>query len=118
GIGITNTMYTSVVERTREIGIMKSVGAKNGDIISIFLMESAMLGFFGGILGIVIGLSVSKAVEIMAVSAGVNVLKAYFGFELVAGALIFSMVVGTISGVLPARSAAKMNPVDALRSVL
>jgi len=118
GIGITNTMYTSVVERTREIGIMKSVGAKNGDIISIFLMESAMLGFFGGILGIVIGLSVSKAVEIMAVSAGVNVLKAYFGFELVAGALIFSMVVGTISGVLPARSAAKMNPVDALRSML
>ncbi|NOQ38594.1 FtsX-like permease family protein [archaeon] len=118
GIGITNTMYTSVVERTREIGIMKSVGAKNGDIISIFLMESAMLGFFGGILGIVIGLSVSKAVEIMAVSAGVNVLKAYFGFELVAGALIFSMVVGTISGALPAKSAARMNPVDALRSVM
>ncbi len=118
GIGITNTMYTSVVERTREIGIMKSVGAKNSDIISIFLMESAMLGFFGGILGIVIGLSVSKAVEIMAVSAGVNVLKAYFGLELVFGALIFSMVVGTISGTFPARSAAKMNPVDALRSVI
>ncbi len=118
GIGITNTMYTSVVERTREIGIMKSVGAKNSDIISIFLMESAMLGFFGGILGIIIGLSVSKAVEIMAVSAGVNVLKAYFGLELVFGALIFSMVVGTISGTFPARSAAKMNPVDALRSMI
>jgi len=118
GIGITNTMYTSVVERTREIGIMKAVGAKNSDIISIFLMESAMLGFFGGILGIIIGLSVSKAVELMAVSAGVNVLKAYFGFELVAGALIFSMVVGTISGALPAKTAARMNPVDALRSMI
>ncbi|NOR85493.1 FtsX-like permease family protein [archaeon] len=118
GIGITNTMYTSVVERTREIGIMKAVGATNNDIISIFLMESAMLGFFGGILGIAIGLSVSKAVEILAVSAGVTVLKAYFGYELVAGALIFSMVVGIISGVLPAKSAAKMNPVDALRSML
>ncbi|MEA2004503.1 MAG: ABC transporter permease, partial [archaeon] len=57
GIGITNTMYTSVVERTREIGIMKSVGARNSDIVSIFLMESVMLGFFGGILGVIIGLS-------------------------------------------------------------
>ena len=118
GIGITNTMYTSVVERTREIGIMKSVGARNRDIVSIFLMESAMLGFFGGILGVIIGLSVSKAIELVAVSAGVNVLKAYFGLELVAGALIFSMVVGTMSGALPAKSAARMNPVDALRSTI
>ena len=118
GIGITNTMYTSVVERTREIGIMKSVGAKNSDIISIFLLESAMLGFFGGILGVVIGLSVSKAIELVAVSAGVTVLKAYFGIELIFGALLFSMVVGTVSGVLPAKSAAKMNPVDALRSMI
>ena len=118
GIGITNTMYTSVVERTREIGIMKAVGAKNSDIVSIFLMESAMLGFFGGMLGILIGLSVSKAVEIAAVYAGVSVLKAYFGYELVVGALVFSMVVGVVSGVLPAKSAAKLNPVDALRSML
>ncbi|MEA2003356.1 MAG: ABC transporter permease, partial [archaeon] len=65
-----------------------------------------------------IGLSVSKAIELIAVSAGVNVLKAYFGFELVAGALIFSMVVGTMSGAFPARSAARMNPVDALRSTI
>ncbi|NOQ55874.1 MAG: FtsX-like permease family protein [Nanohaloarchaea archaeon] len=118
GIGITNTMYTSVVERTREIGIMKSVGAKNSDIISIFLMESALLGFFGGILGVIIGLSVSKGIEIMAVYAGVTVLKAYFGIELVIGALIFSMVIGTLSGVLPAKGAAEMNPVDALRSMI
>ncbi|MCK5473960.1 MAG: ABC transporter permease [Candidatus Aenigmarchaeota archaeon] len=118
GIGITNTMYTSVVERTREIGIMKSVGAKNSDIVSIFLMESAMLGFFGGILGIIIGLSVSKAVEIAAVYSGINVLKAYFGYELIAGALIFSMSVGIISGVMPAKNASKMNPVDALRSMI
>lgn len=118
GIGITNTMYTSVVERTREIGIMKSVGARNNDIISIFLIESAMLGFFGGILGIIVGLSVSKGIEFLAVSVGVIMLKAYFGLELVAGALIFSMVVGTISGALPAKSAAKMNPVDALRSMI
>ncbi len=118
GIGITNTMYTSVVERTREIGIMKSVGAKNSDIISIFLMESAMLGFFGGILGVIIGLSVSKAIELVAVSAGVTVLRAYFGIELIFGALLFSMVVGTVSGVLPAKSAARMNPVDALRSMI
>ncbi len=118
GIGITNTMYTSVVERTREIGIMKAVGAKNSDIISIFLMESAMLGFFGGMLGILIGLSVSKAIEIAAVYSGINVLKAYFGFELIVGALLFSMIVGVISGVLPAKNASKLNPVDALRSML
>ncbi len=118
GIGITNTMYTSVVERTREIGIMKAVGAKNSDIISIFLMESAMLGFFGGMLGIIIGLSVSKAIEIAAVYSGINVLKAYFGYELIVGALIFSITVGVISGVLPAKNASKLNPVDALRSML
>jgi len=118
GIGITNTMYTSVVERTREIGIMKAVGAKNSDIISIFLLESAMLGLFGGILGIGIGLSVSKGIELIAISAGVNVLKAYLGYELIVGALIFSIGVGTISGVLPAKGAAKMNPVDALRSMI
>ena len=118
GIGITNTMYTSVVERTKEIGIMKAVGATNNDIVSIFLMESAMLGFFGGMLGVGRGLSVSKAVEILAMSQGVTVLKAYFGYELIVGALIFSMVVGIISGVMPAKNAAKMNPVDALRSML
>ena len=118
GIGITNTMYTSVVERTKEIGIMKAVGATNNDIVSIFLMESAMLGFFGGMLGVAIGLSVSKAVELVAISQGVNVLKAYFGYELIVGALIFSMVVGIISGVMPAKNAAKLNPVDALRSML
>ena len=62
---------------------MKAVGATNNDIVSIFLMESAMLGFFGGMLGVGIGLSVSKAVEILAMSQGVTVLKAYFGYELI-----------------------------------
>ena len=88
GIGIMNTMYTSVVERTHEIGIMKSVGAKNSDIVSIFLIESAILGFFGGIIGIILGLAVSKGIELAAVASGVTILKAYFGPEIIAGALL------------------------------
>jgi len=116
GIGITNTMYTSVLERTKEIGIMKAVGARNSDILKLFLIESSMLGLIGGLIGIIIGVGLSKTVEIVVTKAyGFEYLKAYFPWYLIIGALAFSFVVGSISGVFPARQASKMRPVDALR---
>ncbi|PIY91579.1 hypothetical protein COY71_02380 [Candidatus Micrarchaeota archaeon CG_4_10_14_0_8_um_filter_60_7] len=116
GIGIMNTMYTSVMERTREIGIMKAIGARNGDILAIFLIESGMLGAVGGIVGILAGMGLGKLTEIIAEAAlGSQLLKASFTPELLIGALLFSFVIGALSGTLPARQAASLKPVDALR---
>ncbi len=115
GVGIMNTMYTSVLERTRQIGIMKAIGARNSDIMLIFLIEAGMLGIVGGVIGIVLGLAMSKGVELIALSYGLDMLKAYISPGLVLGALAFSFTIGSVSGLLPARKAANMNPVDALR---
>ena len=115
GIGIMNTMYTAVLERTNEIGVMKAIGGKNSDVLLIFLLESGTLGLAGGIIGIGLGVGFSKLVEFVAVQTGTTLLKAYFPWYLILGALAFSFIVGTISGILPARQAAKLKPVDALR---
>jgi len=115
-IGIMNTMYTAVLERMNEIGIMKSVGAKNSDILIIFLFESGLLGLVGGIIGVLIGIVLSKSVEFIAVNfGGIDLLKASFSLYLVFGALLFSFFLGMISGTLPAWQASKLKPVDALK---
>lgn len=117
GIGIANTMYTAVVERTKEIGIMKSIGAQNKDILLIFIIESGLLGLIGGLIGIIIGSGLSKGVELMAKNAlGTNLIEAYFSYYLLFGALLFSFLIGVVFGVMPARQAALLQPVDALRS--
>ena len=116
GIGIANTMYTAVIERTKEIGVMKSVGAQNKDILFIFLIESGMLGLSGGIIGIAIGIGLSKFVEVMASRfLGTALIKAYFPWYLILGSLGFSLIVGALSGLLPAKQASALKPVDALR---
>ncbi len=115
GIGITNTMYTAVLERTKEIGIMKSIGARNSDIFLLFFIESGLLGAIGGLIGIIIGISVSKLVEFAAASAGITFFQVFFPWYLMIGALLFSFIVGAISGTLPAIQASKLKPVDALR---
>jgi len=116
GIGIMNTMYTAVMERTREIGIMKAVGARNSEITTIFLIESGFLGLVGGIVGFLLGFGLSKLVEFIAVNFYENnLLQAYFPPELIIGSLLFSFVVGVASGVFPAMQAAKLKPVDSLR---
>ena len=115
GIGIANTMYTSVLERTREIGIMKAVGARNSDIMFIFLIESGLLGLVGGILGVAIGLGISKSVQVLAAATGTTMIKASFNPFLILGALAFSFIIGSISGLMPARRAAMLKPVNALR---
>lgn len=115
GVGITNTMYTSVLERTREIGIMKAIGATNNDILSIFLIESGMLGLAGGLIGIAIGLGLAFLVQfVSSAGGGAALIEAYVSFGLIFGALAFSFVVGAIAGVTPARQASKMKPVEAL----
>ena len=117
GVGIANTMYTAVVERTKEIGIMKSIGAQKKDIAMIFIIESGMLGVFGGLIGIVLGFGLSKSVEFIAKNViGTNLIGAYFSYSLFFGALLFSFAIGAIFGFMPARHAASLQPVDALRS--
>jgi len=116
GVGVMNTMYTSVLERTKEIGTMKAVGAKNSDILMIFLIESGLLGLVGGIIGVAIGLGLSKGAEYIAsVQLGTNLLRASTDPIIIIGALAFSFVIGSLSGILPAYQASRLNPVDALR---
>lgn len=116
GIGIMNTMYTAVLERTREIGIMKAIGATNGQILQIFILESGMLGLVGGVIGVLLGMGLSKLVELGAVQAfGPSVLQATTPLWLIIGALSFGFIVGMASGTFPARRAARLQPVEALR---
>ena len=116
GLGIANTMYTSVLERTREIGTMKAVGAKNKDILTIFLIESGLLGLIGGIIGALLGLGFAYTA-----SLGVNaffksdIFVPQFSLPLLLVAIAFSFVIGIVSGVLPALQASKLKPTEALR---
>jgi len=116
GIGIANTMYTSILERTREIGVMKAIGAKNSDIFIIFFIESGLLGLIGALAGVILGLAVSKGVEYVAInSLNTTLLQAAVPAYLVLGLLAFGFVIGAVSGTLPAVQASKTNVVDALR---
>ena len=115
GTGIMNTMYASVLERTNEIGIMKSVGAKNRDVMLIFIIESGMIGLTGGAAGTIMGIGISKAVELAASTIDITILKISFSPLLIAGALAFSFTAGVVSGTAPAVRAARLKPVDALR---
>jgi len=116
GIGIMNTMYTAVLERKREIGIMKAIGARNGDVLTIFLFESGLLGMAGGAVGIGMGIGLSMLVEIGARGFVGSILKASFPWYLIVGALAFSFLTGVVAGIFPARQASKMPPVEAMRS--
>jgi putative ABC transport system permease protein len=116
GIGIANTVYTSVLERTKEIGVMKAVGARNRDILEIFLIEAGTLGLVGGIIGVLIGIGISKSLEYIAVNQlGTNLLQAAIPIWLIIACLAFAFLSGAIFGVWPAYRASKIRPVQALR---
>ncbi|MDI6603115.1 MAG: ABC transporter permease [Patescibacteria group bacterium] len=115
GIGITNTMFTSVRERTREIGIMKAVGAKNSVVLSIFLIEAGIIGIIGGLGGTLLGAILAKAIEIYGQVHPIFYLSASITPGLIIFGLVFSLLVGCLSGFFPARKAAQLKPVEALR---
>ncbi|PIN87875.1 ABC transporter permease [Candidatus Woesearchaeota archaeon CG10_big_fil_rev_8_21_14_0_10_32_24] len=116
GIGIMNTMYTSVLERTKEIGIMKALGAENKKIQFLFLIESGILGLFGGLIGVTLGIGISKFVEYVTFKIFESALiQASVSPYLILGALLFAFIIGAGSGVFPAKQAANLKPVEALR---
>ena len=114
-VNIMNTMYTAVIERTREIGIMKAVGARNSDIMFIFILESGILGMVGGVFGVILGYLIAELGGYVAAVSGFSLLQPVFPWYLIAGCILFAFFVGSISGILPARHAARQNPVTALR---
>jgi putative ABC transport system permease protein len=116
GIGIANTMYTSVLERNKEIGTMKAIGARNSDILLIFVIESGFLGLIGGILGVIFGILISKSIEYISTAyIGSNIIRASLNPILIIGSLMFAFIIGVVSGLAPSYQASKLKPVDALR---
>lgn len=119
-IGMFNTMTVTLLERTEEIGIMKSIGAYNKDISSMFIFESMVMGFLGGVFGIILGLF-----EGVIFNFGVNLIASYFGgqqadifytpFWLILFILFSGIAVGFLTGIVPARRARAIDPLDALR---
>jgi putative ABC transport system permease protein len=119
-LGIMNTMVMSILERTREIGIMKAIGGSDGDIRRIFLIEASAIGFFGGIAGVALGWLVGRIINI-----GANVYIQNQGgtpgnlfslpFWLIGGAIGFSIAISLLAGSYPAARAARLDPIQALR---
>jgi putative ABC transport system permease protein len=111
GIGIMNIMLVSVTERTREIGIVKALGATRRDILTQFLLEAALLALLGGIIGIALGYAIGAGVAALIPGfppAKVPVLAMF-------GAAGFSALIGVVFGIMPASKAAAMDPIEALR---
>jgi putative ABC transport system permease protein len=109
GIGIMNIMLVSVIERTREIGIRKAIGAKRRTILLQFLIEASTISSLGGIFGVLFGFLGGYGAESL---LKMNVL---ISSNVVLGAFIFSVIVGVVFGIYPANKASKLNPIDALR---
>jgi len=114
-VNTTNTMYTAVLERTKEIGIMKAVGARNSSILFIYVVESGFVGAIGGIVGVMLGYLISSTGGFIAANAGFSFLKPAFPIWLTVGSILFAFTVGALAGILPAMRASKLRPVDALR---
>lgn len=113
GLSIINTMIMSVSERTQEIGLKKAIGAETRSILGEYLLESSMIGFFGGLIGMLLGLLTIYLLN----SASENVSSTVFAVTptVVIGPVVFAVVLGTIAGVFPAYRASRLKPVDALK---
>ena len=119
-IGIVNTLVMAILERRREIGIMKAIGASDGDVKSLFFAEAGVMGVFGGALGVALGWTIGRVIN-----AGTNIYLRrqdlspeqiwFVPWWLVAGAILFAIIVSLVSGLYPAARAARLDPVQALR---
>jgi putative ABC transport system permease protein len=115
-----NTMTVTLLERTKEIGIMRTLGASPNDVKYLFVSESVIVGFLGGVSGIVMGVALGLAVNLF-----LNIVAGQFGGKSVslfsfpltflAFIAVFSAAVGYLTGIFPAKRAAKLNPLDAIR---
>jgi len=120
-LGVTNTMIVAIYERTREIGIMKAIGASRGDVLKLFMAEASLIGFLGGVVGLVLGSLLGRGVDWVAhlylqaqEVTGIGSLSVV-PWWLAAGAVAFATLVGLVAGVYPAFQAARLDPVAALR---
>jgi len=126
-IGIANTMIMSILERTREIGLMKAVGASNRDVMSVFITEAGAIGLLGGIGGVLFGIGAAKIIDLIAVAyiSGQNAASGstaaapsslvFVPTWLPIFAIVFSVVIGLAAGIYPALRAVQLNPVTALK---
>jgi putative ABC transport system permease protein len=119
-IGIINTLVMAILERRREIGIMKAIGASDGDVKGLFFAEAGVMGVFGGFVGVALGWAIGRVIN---VGTNVYLKRQHFPPEqiwfvpwwLVLGAIAFAIVVSLLSGLYPASRAARLDPVQALR---
>ncbi len=119
-IGIVNTLVMAILERRREIGIMKALGASDGDVQKLFFVEAGMMGIFGGIAGVALGWAIGRVINL---GANIYLRRQDFPPEqiwsvpwwLVIGAIVFAVLVSLLSGLYPAARAARLDPVQALR---
>jgi len=120
-IGIANTMVMAIFERTREIGVLKALGATNGDVLKMFMVEAGAIGALGGVFGILGGWALSRLLDWIIhnylTSIQVSIPAPFFVLtpELVAGALAFATIIGLLAGLYPAARAARLDPLTALR---
>ena len=116
-VGVMNSIYTSVIERTKEIGIFKSIGAKRKDILFVFITESMMLSLIGGIIGLGLGILGAKLIEAYIISLTFTMLHIFISYQIIGIIILLSLIVGFISGIFPAKKATKLSAVDALRNI-
>lgn len=119
-IGMFNTMTIALLERTRDIGVMKAIGIRNKDVYRMFLSESTLIAFSGGVFGLVGGFLISKLINLavngLARSVGGEAQKLFATpYWLAIGIVVFAILVGVLTGYYPSRRASKINPLDALR---
>ncbi len=114
-INTANTMITSVLERYKEIGVMKAIGSKNSQILNIFLFESSLLGLVAGIIGVLFGFIATSIAKSILSSLGWSFLAPHYSIGLFVGCIAFATITGAVSGLIPAMKASRINPVEALR---
>jgi putative ABC transport system permease protein len=114
-LGIVNTMYVVVSEKQKDIGIMKAIGARDFDILFMFVFQAGMYGFFGGVLGILMSAGVAVLFEVVAQASGFTFLTITFDYLAAFSLVIFSFFIGMISGYVPSKNAADTNLIDAIR---